>query len=131
MGEDWEIRYTHRDVVRAHDGLIDLEWKLNRVPESEWRKYFISSQGGKSGTGDFLSRVPQLEGNKIIFTVSEEDLEKAVVYVESKIDGANQLFNTYVISRRREQESQRQAEEAWNERRLQEARQRLERLKQE
>jgi hypothetical protein len=128
MGQEWEIHHTSRDVVEARDGLVVLEWKLNRTPESEWRMYFTGSQGGRSGTQDFLSRVPILDGSRIRFEVREEDLEKAVAYAESKIDGANQLFDTYVMSRRREQQTRQRAADAVNELRLKEARQRLERL---
>lgn len=128
MTEEWEIRYIDRRVADAPAGEVVLEWSLNKTPESQWRSYFISSQGGRSGTQDFLSRVPQLDGSRIRFQVREEDLEKAVVYAESKIDGANQLFDTYVMPERRERETRRQAEEAAKEARLTAARKRLEQM---
>jgi hypothetical protein len=77
---------------------------------------------------DFISRAPEVVGSKVRFTVREEDLENAVRRVESSIEGANQMFDTHVISRRRQQELERQAEQAAKEQRLQEVRQRLERL---
>lgn len=128
MGQEWEIHHIDRKVADAPPGLIVLEWKLNRSPEPEWTKYFITGPGQKSGTGEFLSRVPEVFGSKIRFAVREEDLENAVTRVENAIDGANRMFDTYVMSRRRQDAAKRQAEETARERRLLEARQRLDRL---
>lgn len=105
-----------------------IEWALNRSPEPEWIRYFVTAPGQRSGSVDFLTRAPEVLGSKVRFTVPEGDLENAVRWVERTIGEANQAFNTYVMSRRQQEESERQAEEVTRERRLLEARQRLERL---
>ena len=128
MGQEWEIYHTGRKVVDAPPGLIVIEWALNRSPEPEWIRYFVTAPGQRSGSVDFLTRAPEVLGSKVRFTVPEGDLENAVRWVERTIGEANQAFNTYVMSRRQQEESERQAEEVTRERRLLEARQRLERL---
>lgn len=128
MDQVWEITCIDSNVVDAPAGLTVLEWNLNRTPELEWIKYFISGPGNKSGTMDFISRAPEVVGNKVRFTVREEDLENAVRRIQSSIEGANQMFDTYVMSRRRKEKAERQAEQAVKERRLMEARERLDRL---
>lgn len=102
MGQEWEIRHTDCDVVKAHDGEIVLEWDLNRYPEEQWIKFFISGPGHSSGTMEFRSRTPQISGKKIRFQVREEDMGNALERVDSRVAGANQMFDTYVMSTRRE-----------------------------
>jgi hypothetical protein len=129
MAQEWEIQLTERaKVADAHHGQVVLEWKLNRVPEQEWVKYFISGPGRKSGTMDFLSRAPQVQGSKVSFTVLEADLENAVRRVEDAVAAANQTFETYVIAPRRRKEAEEQAQAAERERRVQAAQERLDRL---
>jgi hypothetical protein len=129
MGQEWEIQLTERaKVADAHDGLVVLEWKLNRAPEQDWVKYFISGPGHKSGTADFISRAPEVQGSKVRFTVLEADLENAVRRVEASIAGANQTFDTYVMEPRRRREAGKRTEAVERERRIQAAQERLDRL---
>jgi hypothetical protein len=131
MDEEWKVVCSDCAVVDAPAGFVTLQWRLNRTPESDWIKYFISPPGQKSGTRDFLARAPEVSGSKIRFTVLEADLENAVRYVERSVNEANKTFEAYVVSRRQAKASERQAEEAANERRLREAQQRLDRFKEQ
>ena len=128
MDQEWEIHYVGRKVVNAPVGLVVIEWALNRSPEEEWVMYLISAPGPKSGSADFVARAPEVDGNRLRFTVREGDLENAVRWVERAIEAANRTFDTHVMSRRRQAETERQAEETAREARLMEARQRLDRL---
>lgn len=112
----------------ASNGLVVLEWKLNRTPESEWIKYLISGPGHKSGTADFLSRAPEVIRSKVRFAVLEQDMGNAVRWVEGAVASANQMFDTYVMSRRREEAAKRQAEEVAKQQRIQAANERLRRM---
>jgi hypothetical protein len=128
VDENWKITYIDRKVVDAPIGMIAVEWKLNHIPEPDWIKYFISGPGRKSGSGDFISRAPQVSGSRIRFEVHEQDLENATRWIPDAIESANTMFETYVISRRRREEADRQEKEAAKERRIAEAQERLDRL---
>jgi hypothetical protein len=128
MDENWKIAYIDRRVVDAPVGLVAVEWKLNRIPEPDWIRYFISGPGRKAGSADFIARAPQASGNRIRFEVREQDLENAVRWIPDAIESANKMFETYVISRRRREEVDRQEREAAKERRVAEAQERLDRL---
>ena len=128
MDQEWQIQYVDRKIADAPLGLITIEWTLSRSPEEEWIKYLTNASGSKSGTRDFLSRVPEVTGKRLRFTVLEADLENAVNWVEKAIPSANQLFDTYVMSRRRQEQAKREKEEAARQRRILEARQRLDRM---
>lgn len=130
MEAEWEeVRLiTNGEVVDAPNELVVLEWKLNRTPEREWVKYFISGPGHKSGTADFLSRAPDVIGNKVRFMVLEQDMGNAVRRVEGAVASANQTFETYVMSRRREETARQQAEENAKQQWIQAANERLRRM---
>ena len=126
MEQEWEIQITEGPkVVDAPGDQVVLEWKLNRVPEQDWVKYFISGPGHRSGTADFVTRTPQVVGSKVRFTVLHADLKNAGPRVEGSITGANEMFKTYVVEPRRRREAERKAEAAEKERRIQAAQQLL------
>jgi hypothetical protein len=128
MDQEWEIHHVGRKVVDAPLGMFVIEWTLNHTPESEWIKYLISAPGQKSGSMSFIASAPEVSANRLRITVPEGDLENAVRWVEGSIESANQTFYTYVVSRRQQEDEGRQEEKAARERRIMEARQRLDRM---
>jgi hypothetical protein len=126
--QDWEISWTGKDVIDSKGNVIVLEWTLNRVPDTEWVQFLVSSGVGKSGSAEFIASEPRLVHDRVRITVPDRDLEAAVTYVEESIRAANQKFNTQVMTRRRREAAEREAQEAANQQQLKDARDRLNRL---
>ncbi len=109
-GQDsWEILATDRGIVGIQDGLMILEWALNRAPDPEWLQFLVSSGVPKPPSLTGTSRQPRIYGTRLQYPVPESDLDSAVNWVETSIPLANMSFQAHVLAIRRAQASGDQA----------------------
>jgi hypothetical protein len=129
MPVDWKPiqrgKIDVRGIDQEHPELLDVVVPLSRMPEPEWRQFFLHSVGVDVALS---MRPPELEGTLVRLTPPDAELQKYVSNMDDRISAANERYQREVLAKRRAEEDRRQQTIDDTQRRIWEARRRAEDL---
>lgn len=111
-----------KGIDPEYSGLLNVVVQLDREPHTTWWSYFLRPVG----VGMSLSmHAPEQGHGAIRLRPSDNEVEKYVTHVDERIAAANERYRTEELPRQRAEQERRNAEQADQERRIDEASKRL------
>lgn len=128
LDNTWEdLTIDSKQVVSETMGTVEIEWKLNRTCPVQWGESFSQAGGKKTGSIGYVHSDPIARSGVIRWRVPIADLEDAHRHVKARVQATNERYRQ-LLAQREVQDAQARAASEEADRRLSEARAKLDNL---